>query len=201
MNIMAQKVEFLRRYCNSLRGWANDNPVIKSGNIVCVSTKDDGEYDIVFMSDGKHTFLQLLDNFKNGVSVEGQGLTEAERQHLKEALTKDDLGEIENTIKDLFALVDEDTDGVINKFNEIVAFLSGISDTSTLDGIVSGISTQISSLGNRIDEVEKKIPSTYAFDKMEKLVVDGKTYSVKDILTALVPLIDETVVVVTEEKE
>ena len=201
MNIMAQKVEFLRRYCNSLRGWANYNPVIKSGNIVCVSTKDDGEYDIVFMSDGKHTFLQLLDNFKNGVSVEGQGLTEAERQHLKEALTKDDLGEIENTIKDLVALVDKDTDGVINKFNEIVAFLSGISDTSTLDGIVSGISTQISSLGNRIDEVEKKIPSTYAFDKMEKLVVDGKTYSVKDILTALVPLIDETVVVVTEEKE
>ena len=198
---MAQKVEFLRRYYNSLRGWANDNPIVKRGNIVCVSTKDDGEYDIVFMSDGKHTFLQLLDNFKNGVSVEGQGLTEAERQHLKEALTKDDLGEIENTIKDLVALVDEDTDGVINKFNEIVAFLGGISDTSTLDGIVSGISTQISSLGNRIDEVEKKIPSTYAFDKMEKLVVDGKTYSVKDILTALVPLIDETVVVVTEEKE
>ena len=32
---------------------------------------------------------------------------------------------------------------------------------------------------------------------MEKLVVDGKTYSVKDILTALVPLMDETVVVVT----
>ena len=86
---------------------------------------------------------------------------------------------------------------VINKFNEIVAFLSGISDNSTLDGIVSGISTQISSLGNRIDEVEKKIPSTYAFDKMEKLVVDGKTYAVKDILTALVPLMDETVVVVT----
>ena len=194
---MAQKVEFLRRYYNSLRGWANDNPIVKRGNIVCVSTKDDGEYDIVFMSDGKHTFLQLLDNFKNGVSVDGQGLTEAERQHLKEALTKDDLGEIENTIKDLVALVDEDTDGVINKFNEIVAFLSGISDTSTLDGIVSGISTQISSLGNRIDEVEKKIPSTYAFDKMEKLVVDGKTYSVKDILTALVPLMDETVVVVT----
>ena len=197
MNIMAQKVEFLRRYCNSLRGWVNDNPIVKRGNIVCVSTKDDGEYDIVFMSDGKHTFLQLLDNFKNGISVEGQGLTEAERQHLKEALTKDDLGEIENTIKDLVALVDEDTDGVINKFNEIVAFLGGISDTSTLDGIVSGISTQISSLGNRIDEVEKKIPSTYAFDKMEKLVVDGKTYSVKDILTALVPLMDETVVVVT----
>ena len=194
---MAQKVEFLRRYCNSLRGCVNDNPIVKRGNIVCVSTKDDGEYDIVFMSDGKHTFLQLLDNFKNGVSVEGQGLTETERQHLKEALTKDDLGEIENTIKDLVALVDKDTDGVINKFNEIVAFLSGISDTSTLDGIVSGISTQISSLGNRIDEVEKKIPSTYAFDKMEKLVVNGKTYSVKDILTALVPLMDETVVVVT----
>ena len=50
---------------------------------------------------------------------------------------------------------------------------------------------------SRIDEVEGKIPTTYAFDKMEKLVIDGKTYTVKEILTSLVPLMNETVVVVT----
>ena len=129
---MTQKVEFLRRFYDSLRGWTNENPIIKRGNIICVSTKDDGVYDIVFMSDGKNTFLKQLDNFKNGISTEGQGLTDAEREHLKAALTKDDLGAIEATLKDLVALVDENTYGVINKFNEIVAFLSGIADTSTL---------------------------------------------------------------------
>lgn len=194
---MTQKVEFLRRFYDSLRGWTNENPIIKRGNIICVSTKDDGVYDIVFMSDGKNTFLKQLDNFKNGISTEGQGLTDAEREHLKAALTKDDLGAIEATLKDLVALVDENTDGVINKFNEIVAFLSGIADTSTLEGIVSGISSQISSLSSRIDEVEGKIPTTYALDKIEKLVVGGKEYTVKDILTSLVPLMNETVVVVT----
>lgn len=195
---MEKKVEFLRRISDSLRGWTNSNPIVKRGNIICVSTKDDGVYDIVFMSDGKNTFLQQLDNWKKGISTDGQGLTDAEREHLNAALTKNDLGEIEETLKDLVALVDGNTDGIINKFNEIVAFLSGIADSSTLDGIVSGISSQISQLSSRIDDVEAKIPTTYAFDKMEKLVVGGKTYTVKQILTSLVPLLDETVVVVNQ---
>lgn len=194
---MEKKVEFLRRIYDSLTGWVSDNPIVKKGNIMYVSTKDDGVFDVVLIADGKNTFLQLLNNYKNGIPAEGQ-MTDVEREKLKEALTKDDLGEIEETIKGLVDLVDENTDGIINKFNEIVAFLAGIADSSTLDGIVSGISSQISALSSRIDDVEAKIPTTYAFDKMEKLVVGGKTYTVKQILTSLVPLLDETVVVVNQ---
>lgn len=266
---MEQKVEFLRRISDSLRGWTNSNPVVKRGNLICVSTNDDGVFDITFMADGKSSFLQQLDNWKNGISTDGQGLTEAEREHLREALTKDDLGEIEATLKNLVDLVGEDTDGIINKFNEIVAFLAGIADSSTLEGIIGGISSQISALSERIDDVEgkvnaidltpfetsehaadtyqpkgnyltehqdisgkadaddvytkteidekgyltehqsldnyytkeqvnEKIPTTYAFDKMENIVVDGKTYTVKGILTALLPLLDETIAVVNQ---
>lgn len=194
---MEKKVEFLRRIYDSLAGWVSDNPVVKKGNIMYVSTNDDGVFDVVLVADGKNTFLQLLNNYKKGIPAEGQ-MTDAEREKLKEALTKNDLGEIEKTIKSLVDLVDENTDGVINKFKEIVAFLAGIADSSTLDGIVSGISSQISALSSRIDDVEAKIPTTYAFDKMEKLVVGGKTYTVKQILTSLVPLLDETVVVVNQ---
>lgn len=43
----------------------------------------------------------------------------------------------------LEALVESDSDGAINKFNEIVAFLKNITDSQTLDGIVSGINTSI----------------------------------------------------------
>lgn len=41
-------------------------------------------------------------------------------------------------------LIQADSDGAINKFNEIVRFLAGIRDTATLDGIIEGISAQIS---------------------------------------------------------
>lgn len=192
---MEKKVEFLRRIYDSLTGWVSDNPIVKKGNIMYVSTKDDGVFDVVLVADGKNTFLQLLNNYKNGIPAEGQ-MTDVEREKLKEALTKDDLGEIEKTIKGLVDLVDENTDGVINKFKEIVSFLSGIEDTNTLEGIVSGISSQISGLNTRINDVENKIPTTFSFDKMEKITNGGKSYTVKEILTALIPLLDETVVTV-----
>ena len=40
-------------------------------------------------------------------------------------------------------LIQSDSDGAINKFNEIVAFLANITDDSTLQGIVNGINTSI----------------------------------------------------------
>lgn len=46
-------------------------------------------------------------------------------------------------VASLESLIESDSDGAINKFNEIVAFLKGITDSKTLDGIVSGINTQI----------------------------------------------------------
>lgn len=59
------------------------------------------------------------------------------------ALQASDLATLEGKVADLEALIAADTDGAINKFNEIVAFLESISDESTLNGIVSGINTSI----------------------------------------------------------
>lgn len=46
-------------------------------------------------------------------------------------------------VAQLESLIGSDSNGAINKFNEIVAFLAGISDTDTLDGIISGLSEAI----------------------------------------------------------
>lgn len=62
------------------------------------------------------------------------------------ALQPDDLDTLNGKVAALEALISEDPDATthaIDKFNEIVAFLAGISDTQTLDGIISGISDQI----------------------------------------------------------
>lgn len=49
-------------------------------------------------------------------------------------------------------LLETDTTAAIESFNEIIAFLNGIADTETLEGIVAGIESQIST-------VEGKIPT------------------------------------------
>lgn len=59
------------------------------------------------------------------------------------ALQQQDIATLTAKVAELDALVGIDTDGAINKFNEIVRFLSGIADTQTMAGIVSGINNQI----------------------------------------------------------
>lgn len=61
------------------------------------------------------------------------------------ALQSSDLGTLEGKVQTLEAYFssEADADNIINKWNEIVAFLSGISESSTLDGIVSGINDAI----------------------------------------------------------
>lgn len=49
-------------------------------------------------------------------------------------------------------LLETDTTAAIESFNEIIAFLNGIADTETLEGIIAGIESQIST-------VEGKIPT------------------------------------------
>ena len=62
------------------------------------------------------------------------------------ALQPADIETLEGKVADLEALISEDpsaTTHAIDKFNEIVAFLAGITDTQTLDGILSGINDAI----------------------------------------------------------
>lgn len=62
-----------------------------------------------------------------------------------------------NRVSQLEHLIGDNSDGVINKFNEIVAFLAGIGDTETLDGIISGLSEAIAA---KYAKPQGGIPST-----------------------------------------
>jgi len=59
------------------------------------------------------------------------------------ALQPADLTTLNGKVAALEALIGEDTDGAINKFNEIVAFLESITDQQTLSGIIAGLNTSI----------------------------------------------------------
>lgn len=50
---------------------------------------------------------------------------------------------ISDKVAALEKLIESDSDGAINKFNEIIAFLANITDDTTLQGIVNGINTSI----------------------------------------------------------
>ena len=62
------------------------------------------------------------------------------------ALQSSDLTTLNNKVTALEAYFssEADSDAIINKWNEIVAFLAGIAESQTLDGIINGINTQIS---------------------------------------------------------
>ncbi len=59
---------------------------------------------------------------------------------------------LDGRLADVENLIESDNNRVIDKFNEIVDFLDGISDTDTLDGIVEDISTQISSKASKSNQ-------------------------------------------------
>ena len=100
-------------------------------------------------------------------SVPGKGLsandfTDALKNKL-EALrdagqSQQDLAELQKKVTDLEALMEKDTNGAIDKLKEIFDFLDGISDTSTLDGIMSG----------KVDKVDGKGLSTNDYTDEEK---------------------------------
>lgn len=52
------------------------------------------------------------------------------------------------------AIAGKDSDGAINKWDEIVAFLAKIDDSTTLDGIIGGINSTISTEASRAKDAE-----------------------------------------------
>lgn len=86
---------------------------------------------------------------------------------LAAASSVEDLQALFTRVDELEALIDADKDGAINKFNEIVAFLAGITESQTLDGIVGNIATQVA---------DAKKAGTDAASALEtyKTVADGK---------------------------
>ena len=69
---------------------------------------------------------------------------------------------------------DEETaDGVINKWNEVVNFLTGIAQTDTLDGILSGINNSITEEANRAKKAEGANATNIATNKANITTLQG----------------------------
>ena len=89
-------------------------------------------------------------------------------------ITNEDLVQIRESISSLQSLIGADVDGVINKFNEFVAFLAGISDLTTLQGIIADFTSQLAgkqpvgdyATNDRVDEIETKMMK-YAVPRFE----------------------------------
>lgn len=69
------KIQSVRRRYDSLRNFIGRNEVYKAGDILCVSTKNDDDYDLFLDADGVSTFIQLYNRWKNGggTTPSGQG--------------------------------------------------------------------------------------------------------------------------------
>ena len=65
-------------------------------------------------------------------------------------LTDSSLSGLTTKVTNIENLINANSDDVINKFNEIVAFLSGIDDEETLSGIINGISEQIAAKASQV---------------------------------------------------
>lgn len=69
---------------------------------------------------------------------------------------------------DWYALMttnEEDTDGIINKWNEVVDFLSNISQTDTLNGIINGINKSITNETARAKKAEESNTTNIGINK------------------------------------
>ena len=58
------KVESISRRYDSLKNFIGNNTVYKAGEILCVSTKDNGDYDVLLEADGRLSFRDLYKNWK-----------------------------------------------------------------------------------------------------------------------------------------
>lgn len=119
--------------------------------------------------------LQYLINKLVAGEVKGKGLssndfTDALLAKLNSTATSDNLSGLQTRLAAIEAHFGTDSDKVINKFQEIVAFLAGIESTETLDGLLSDVATQIS---GKVDKVSGKGLSTNDYTTAEKNKLSG----------------------------
>lgn len=86
----------------------------------------------------EHLVQKLYDRGFKGMGLSQENFTTALLNKLNSTATTEGMAEINTRLSALEALIEADSDGAINKFNEIVAFLNGIGDSSTLEGVLAG---------------------------------------------------------------
>lgn len=123
-----------------------------------------GDGNIEITSDGvSYDDTELRGELDNKIDkIEGKGLsTEDFTSALKaklEGLNNYDDTTIQNAVNSLTTqfntLVSGDASTAIESFNEIIAFLNGVQDTESLEGIIAGIEQQIAAKQDKIADLE-----------------------------------------------
>lgn len=136
-------MDSLKRKYDSLKGWVGKNPVEKMGTVICVSTNNDGEYDVQFQADGKSSFLQLYEKYKNGGSGGGEEspVDEAEVKRILE----ENIGElVDDYCQEAMDEIEEDIESVFfpKKVDSVAASFS-------VDGII------LNAVGENIEDDDK----------------------------------------------
>ncbi len=88
------------------------------------------------------------------------------------SLTDNEISQLQTAVDSLQGLIGADVDGVVNKFNEFVAFLAGIGDDKTLNGIIADFTSQLAgkqpvgdyATNERVDDLEEKVDSLVSPD-------------------------------------
>lgn len=78
-----------------------------------------------------------------GMGLSQENFTSELKAKLESTATTEGMAQLSAKVTALEALINADSSGAIDKFNEIVTFLAGISDTETLDGLLGDVATQI----------------------------------------------------------
>ena len=105
---------------------------------------------------------------------------------------------VEDGHEALQAMMESNDDGAINKFNEIVAFMNNIADTSTLEGILGDIASAIQSKQDTISDLsEIRSKAGSAVQPTDKYTYNGVEYSVSELLQAVAWMMPKTFVTQT----
>ena len=78
------------------------------------------------------------------------------------------------------SIMGSDADGVIDKWNEIISFLDGIGDSSTLEGLLNDINGNVTAVGNRVTTLEGYFTNGIAKQAAKTtgtLSINGKSFN------------------------
>ena len=137
-----------------------------------------------------HVIEKLIKRQFQGKGLSTEDFTTALKNKLSALPTtfvsQSDVTALQTKVTALERLIESDSDGAINKFNEIVAFLANITDTDTLQGLLADISSQISNLEQSVTAAGRDfrdLRNQVNTNKEAIISLNGRVSDIQDYLT------------------
>ena len=137
-----------------------------------------------------HVIEKLIKRQFQGKGLSTEDFTTALKNKLSALPTtfvsQSDVTALQTKVTALERLIESDSDGAINKFNEIVAFLANITDTDTLQGLLADIASQISNLEQSVTAAGRDfrdLRNQVNTNKEAIISLNGRVSDIQDYLT------------------